>query len=199
MKRIVRISILLLLCLGGCAAPADAQTAPVTPAPAEAAVPTPAPTATAEPTPVPTTAPVPVVLYLPSEDKTHLYRAQGTMREDTPAAIIDELVRREALPDVDYGRNMYFTVGDSFVKVRNKVRAPRVVARLDLSDAFLRALEEMPAERERLTLQSIANTFITHYDAEVCMITIAGYKLETRVRDYEKGIEFDQYAKTREG
>lgn len=195
MKRIA--CIILILCLSGCAAPTPTD-APETPAPSPApAAATAAPTPTATPTASPTPVPVAITLYLPDASGEGLVRVEGTIGEDTPVAIIDELVRREALPDVDYGRNLFFTVGDSFIKVKNRTRKPSVVARLDTSDAFLRALEAMSATQEQVVLQCIANTFIDHYDAEVCMITVSGDKLETYVHDYEKGIAFDQYARTR--
>ena len=190
--RILFLFVLITAC--GCAAPDTPVLAPASPAPAETASPTAAPADTPSPSPSPSPAPVPVTLYLPDADGEHIRAVESTMAEDSPVGILDALVRCEALPDVDYGRNLYFTVGDSFIKIKNKVRVPRVVARLDVSDAFLRALEEMQRQQEERTLQCLANTFITRYDAEVFMLTIEGVKLETYVRDYEKGIVFDQYA-----
>ena len=64
------------------------------------------------------------------------------------------------------------------------------------SDRFLDALADMSEREELLCMQSLANTFLTHYRAESFMLTANGVKFVTGVRDYESGLTFDQLAKT---
>ena len=164
--------------------------------PSPTAVFTPAPTPEPTPTPVPTPVPVALTAFVPDAYGQNLVRVATTIAEDTPLALIDELVRLGTLPDIDYGRTVYFEVSDSYVKIKGGKQAPRVVARLDVSDRFLSALLDLSKREEQLCLQGLANTFITHYNAETFMLTVNGVKLVTNVRDYESGLSFDQYAKT---
>ena len=192
------IILFLALFPAGCAAREALPLAEneASPSPSPTAAPTEAPTKAPTPMPSATPAPVSAKLYVPDAARNRLVCISGTIEEDSPLALLDALVSHGALPDVDYGRNLYFTVGDSFVKVKNKVRKPAVVARLDVGGAFLAALDGMTQHGEELALQSLANTFIDYYGAQTCMVTIEGVKLETDVRDYERGVAFDQYVQT---
>lgn len=188
---------LALACFGcGSAAPQASPTPAVTATPSPSPVPTPTPSPV--PTPAPTPRPIPFTAFLPDPYGQRLTRVESVLPEDSPLALIDELVRLGLLPDIDYGRTVYFEVGDSYIKNRGGARLARVVARLDVSDRFSSALSDMSKSAEVLCLQGLANTFLTYYNAESFMLTVNGVKLVTKVRDYESGITFDQYAKTRD-
>lgn len=193
------LAALCALSLPGCAdryesvqtsAPSPAATLATTHAPTPA--PTPEPTPTAEPT----RKPVALTAFRPDRFGKGLERVETVLAEDTPMAILDELVRLEAIPDVDYGRSVYFEAGDGYVKKKNGEQMARVVARMDVSSRLQGALADMTEKQEALFLQALANTFLTHYGVEVFLLTLDGVKLETSTRDYERGFTFDQYAKT---
>lgn len=196
----------LLLCLAGCtgcrSVPKAEQAAATQPPAAQSPQPAPEMPASAPETPEPTESPapadaqIPLVAFVPDFLHETLVRTETTIPQDTPGAILEELIRLEAVPDIDFGRNVYFEVGDSFVKEKGGKQKESHVARLDVSGRLLDALTEGTASEENLFLQAMANTFLVHYGAEVFMLTTDGDKLETGRRDYERGFSMDQYAKT---
>lgn len=158
----------------------------------------PTPTATAAPTPVltdtpaPTAPPVTVVLYVPSADRTGLVPLEAEMLQDKPRQLIEALVAAGALPNVDYGHNIGFSCGADTVRIRGDKVALTAV-RLDVADAFAAAVRAMRPMEARLTLQSLADTFLNHYQAEAFVLTVEGTDLETMYEAYGDGIVWDQW------
>jgi len=194
MRRAVAVVLALLTALTLCAC-----------APAPAIVETPAPVAAAStsvPSPVPSESPtatpvfIDVVLYLPDETGAGLVATPATA-EDSPQGLIAALVAAGALPDVDYGRNTTFSIGEETLVIDGK-ETSGVFVHLDVSDAFAQAVKQGEAAAERLTLQSLVNTFLQHYKADGLLLSIAGTDLETLHERYNRPITFDELAQTRQ-
>jgi hypothetical protein len=173
------------------------------PAPEPAVTDTPVlvqPTPSASPAPVETPeatpAPIDVTLYLPDETGDALIATQAKAA-DTPRGLLAALVSAGALPDVDYGRNITFSVVQENLVYEDET-LNGVFVHLDLSDAFRQALKAKDEATQRLMLQSLVNTFLTRYNADGLLLSIEGTDLQTMSRSYDRPISFDQLAQTRE-
>jgi hypothetical protein len=173
--------------------PAEGATATESPAFIDS-TPSASPALTAAPTA--TTALTELVLYLPDKTGVGLVAtvAQG---EDSPQGLLSALVTAGALPDVDYGRNITCTVAEEELQYTDATLSG-VFVHLDLSDAFAAAVKATDANGERLMLQSLVNTFLTHYRADGLLLSIAGTDLETVNGRYDRPISFDKLAQTRQ-
>ena len=136
-----------------------------------------------------------VTLYLPDEFGGLV--ATPAQAADSPRGLIVALVSAGALPDVDYGRNITFSVGQEDL-VYDDGTLSGVFVHLDLSDAFGQSIKASDEAAQRRTLQSLVNTFLTRYNAEGLLLSIEGTDLQTMNRRYDRPILFDQLAQTRE-
>ncbi len=134
-----------------------------------------------------------VVLYVP--DGAGGLVAVSAQAEDSPQGLLAALVAAGALPDVNYGRNITLSVGEETL-LYDGTETSGVFVHLDLADAFAQAVKQNGAEEERLTLQSLANTFITAYAADGLILSIEGTDLETTSQRYDRPIYFDELAQT---
>lgn len=141
-----------------------------------------------------TPAQIDVAIYLPSEDKTELIFTV-VPAEDSPQGLLSALVAAGALPDVDYGKNITCTVADEALDYGDTVY-DGVFVHLDLSDAFAQAVRASDASTQLLTLQILANTFVTHYDADGLLLSIEGTDLQTLSARYDQPILYDQLVPT---
>ena len=157
---------------------------------------TPTPTLNAQITAPATPALAELVLYLPDKTGVGLVAtvAQG---EDSPQGLLSALVAADALPGVDYGKNITCTVADEVLEYAD-ITLIGLFVHLDLSDAFAMAVKAADANGERLMLQSLVNTFLTRYRADGLLLSIAGTDLETVNGRYDRPIRFDQFAQTRQ-
>lgn len=116
--------------------------------------------------------------------------------EDTPQALLGALIEVGALPDVDYGRNMYFEIGEDTVKIKGEKENCKVV-RADFSQEFGNAIKNAKNKMtEKLMMQSLVDTFLAYYDADAFALTIEGSTLETKSKaNYEHGMVVNQFVK----
>ena len=135
-----------------------------------------------------------VAIYLPNEDKTSLVISM-VRAEDSPLGLLSALVAAGALPDVDYGKNITCTVADEELDYGD-ILYDGVFVHLDLSDAFAQAVRASDASTQLLTLQILANTFITHYEADGLLLSIEGTDLQTLSARYDQPILYDQLVPT---
>ena len=191
-----RIAILTFALVGALAfiACAPAFVAEEAPSPsAIASTPTPSPEPSASPTATPIL--IDVVLYVPDESGAGLV-ATPAKAEDSPEGLLSALVAAGALPDVDYGQHITLTVAEETLTFDGEETSGTFV-HLDVSDAFASAVKQSDTTRERLMLQSLANTMITRYQADGLILSIAGTDLETLRERYNRPIGFDELAQTR--
>jgi hypothetical protein len=153
--------------------------------------PTHAPVETLEQTPVL----INVTLYLPDESGGLV--ATPAQAADSPRGLIAALVSAGALPDVNYGRNITFSVGQEDLIYADGTLSG-VFVHLDLSDAFAQSIKASDAADQRIMLQSLVNTFLTRYGAEGLLLSIEGTDLQTMDRRYDRPLLFDQLAQTHE-
>ena len=137
-----------------------------------------------------------VVLYLPDDTGAGLV-ATPAQAEDSPQGLIDALVAAGALPNVNYGRNITCTVAEETLEFED-AKVSGVFVSLDVADAFAQAVRQAGANAERLMLQSLANTMITHYSADGLILSIEGTDFETLSAKYNRPIAFDELAQTRQ-
>ena len=192
-----RIAILTFALVGALAflACAPAFVAEETPSrSAVASTPSPSPEPSASPTATPVL--IDVVLYLPDETGAGLI-ATPAKAEDSPEGLLSALVAAGALPDVDYGQHITLTVAEETLTFDGEETSGTFV-HLDVSDAFASAVKQSDTTRERLMLQSLANTMITRYQADGLILSIAGTDLETLRERYNRPIGFDELAQTRQ-
>jgi len=135
-----------------------------------------------------------VAIYLPNEDKAGLVITL-VPAEDSPQGLLSALVAAGALPDVDYGKNITCTVADEELDYGDTVY-DGIFVHLDLSDAFAQAVRASDASTQLLTLQILANTFITHYEADGLLLSIEGTDLQTLSARYDQPILYDQLVQT---
>jgi len=135
-----------------------------------------------------------VAIYLPNEDKTGLVITL-VPAEDSPQGLLSALVAAGALPDVNYGKNITCTVADEELDYGD-ILYDGVFVHLDLSDAFAQAVRASDASTQLLTLQILANTFITHYEADGLLLSIEGTDLQTLSARYDQPILYDQLVQT---
>lgn len=136
-----------------------------------------------------------LAIFLPSTDKTELVISM-VPAEDSPQGILSALVAAGALPDVDYGKTITCTVADETLDYGDTVY-DGVFVHLDLSDAFAQAVRTSDASTQLLTLQILANTFSTHYEADGLLLSIEGTDLQTLSARYDQPILYDQLVPTR--
>ena len=135
-----------------------------------------------------------LAIYLPNEDKTNLIISM-VRAEESPLGLLSALVAAGALPDVDYGKNITCTVADEELDYGD-ILYDGVFVHLDLSDAFAEAVRTSDASTQLLTLQILANTFITHYEADGLLLSIEGTDLQTLSARYDQPIQYDQLVPT---
>ena len=135
-----------------------------------------------------------VAIYLPNEDKTSLVISM-VRAEDSPLGLLSALVAAGALPDVDYGKNITCTVADEELDYGD-ILYDGVFVHLDLSDAFAQAVRSSDASTQQLTLQILANTFLTHYEADGLLLSIEGTDLQTLSARYDQPILYGQFVPT---
>ena len=135
-----------------------------------------------------------LAIYLPNEDKTSLIISM-VPAEDSPQGLLSALVAAGVLPDVDYGKNITCTVADEELDYGDTVY-DGVFVHLDLSDAFAEAVRASDASAQLLTLQILANTFVTHYDADGLLLSIEGTDLQTLSARYDQPILYGQFIPT---
>ena len=136
------------------------------------------------------------MLYVPDESGAGLV-ATPAKAEDSPEGLLSALVAAGALPDVDYGQHITLTVAEETLTFDGEETSGTFV-HLDVSDAFASAVKQSDTTRERLMLQSLANTMITRYNADGLILSIAGTDLETLRERYNRPIGFDELAQTRQ-
>ncbi|MEG1756594.1 MAG: GerMN domain-containing protein [Clostridia bacterium] len=184
MKRILAVALLGMMILSACGCKGNDT-------------PNAAPTQTSAAT-MPSVMPtaVQVTLYVPSSEKDGIVPLAYTIAEDSPKALLQALIDVDVLPDIDYGRNLYFEVGEDTVKIQEENTQCRVV-RADLSQAFGTAVcNAKNVTAEKLMIQSLVDTFLSYYRADAFALTIEGTKLETKSREnYECGMVMDQFVK----
>ncbi len=186
MKRLTAALMAILMIMLACK-PADVPSA-ASGTPLATNTPTPALTDT----PAPTEPPIAVVLYVPSADRTALVPQEAQTAQDRPRALLQALVAAGALPNVDYGVNIGFSCGTDTVRMRGD-KVTLTAVRLDVADAFAVAVRAMRPMEARLTLQSLADTFLHHYQAEAFKLTVEGTDLETMYEAYGDAIVWDQW------
>lgn len=135
-----------------------------------------------------------VTLYLP-EDSGEGLVAVAAQSEDSPQGLITALVAAGALPEVNYGRNITLSVENETLTYDGTEKSG-VFVHLDLSDAFAQSIKQSGAAKERLILQSLANTFLTRYGADGFLLSIEGTDLETTTQRYNRPLSFDELAPT---
>ena len=135
-----------------------------------------------------------LAIYLPDETGTALV-ITTVPAEDSPKGILSALVAAGALPDVDYGQTITCTVADEELDYGD-ILYDGVYVHLDLPDTFAQAIRASDASTQLLTLQILANTFVTHYDADGLLLSIAGTDLETVSGRYDQPILLDQFIPT---
>lgn len=152
---------------------------------------TPTPALQAQPVANATPVLIDTAIYLPDETGTSLVISL-VPAEDSPRGLIAALVAAGALPDVDYGKNITCTVAKEELNYED-VLYVGVFVHLDLSDAFAEAVRASDASAQRMTLQSLADTFLTHYDADWMLLSIEGADLQTMYARYDRPIQLDQF------
>lgn len=187
MRRAPLLALLTVIVFAACA-PVSVQPVSETPFVTEAA---PSPSAT----PTETPALIDVTLYLPDEGAGLI--ATPGQAEDSPWGLLSALVAADALPDVDYGRNITFSVGQEDLAYDGETLSG-VFVHLDLSDAFAQAIKASDAAAQRLMLQSLVNTFLARYGANGLLLSIEGTDLQTINGRYNRPIGFDELAQTRQ-
>ena len=135
-----------------------------------------------------------LAIYLPNEDKTGLVISM-VPAEDSPQGLLSALVAAGALPDVDYSKNITCTVADEELDYGD-ILYDGIFVHLDLSDAFAEAVRASDASTQLLTLQILANTFVTHYEADGLLLSIEGTDLQTLSARYDQPILYDQLVPT---
>ncbi len=131
---------------------------------------------------------------MPDESGTGLVSVQ-TLAEDSVQGLLSALVAAGALPDVDYGRNIAFSVAQEELTFEDETFSG-VLVRLDLSDAFALSVKATDTAHQQLILQSLVNTFLVRYQADGFLLSIAGTELETIGGHYDRPIAFDELAQT---
>ena len=132
-----------------------------------------------------------LAIYLPDETGTALVIAM-VPAEDSPRGILSALVAAGVLPDVDYGQTITCTVADEELDYGD-ILYDGVYVHLDLPDTFAQAIRASDATAQKLTLQILADTFMTRYDADGLLLSIAGTDLETVSGRYDQPILLDQF------
>ena len=132
-----------------------------------------------------------LAIYLPNEDKTGLIISM-VPAEDSPRGILSALVTAGVLPDVDYGQTVTCTVADEELDYGD-ILYDGVYVHLDLPDTFAQAIWASDTAAQKLTLQILADTFLTRYDADGLLLSIAGTDLETVSGRYDQPILLDQF------
>ena len=114
--------------------------------------------------------------------------------------LINGLVEAGVLPDVDYGKNLYFCCEASQVRARTPKKKYRslelMTIRMDISDAFAVALRKTNRQKERVIMQCFANTFLDYYGAEAFRLTVYGADVEACGDFYDYALLKDTMAKT---
>ena len=132
-----------------------------------------------------------LTIYLPDETGTALV-VTTVPAEDSPKGILSALVAAGALPDIDYGQTITCTVADEELDYGD-ILYDGVYVHLDLPDTFAQAIRASDTTTQKLTLQILANTFLTHYEADGLLLSIAGTDLETVSGRYDQPILLDQF------
>ena len=132
-----------------------------------------------------------LTIYLPDETGTALV-VTTVPAEDSPKGILSALFTAGALPDVDYGQTITCTVADEELDYGD-ILYDGVYVHLDLPDTFAQAIRASDTTTQKLTLQILANTFLTHYEADGLLLSIAGTDLETVSGRYDQPILLDQF------
>lgn len=128
----------------------------------------------AEITPTPTV--TQAVVYASDQDAERLV-AHTVSIQDTPQALVDELIALSALPEGT--QVLSFTCGDTD-------EAGRTLGRLDLSEEFGTAADSTGTSGELMLLSSLTNTFCLHYDLSLLAVTVEGQVLETGHNRYDQ-------------
>ena len=136
-----------------------------------------------------------LAIYLPDETGTALVITM-VPAEDSPLGILSALVAAGVLPDVDYGQTITCTVANEELDYGD-ILYNGVYVHLDLPDTFAQAIRASDAAAQKLTLQILADTFLTRYDADGLLLSIAGTDLETVSGRYDQPILLDQFVPVR--
>ncbi len=131
-----------------------------------------------------------VTLYLPEDGEL---RASAARIEDDPRALVTALTEAGALPEAEWSY-LYCESRSEDYALAGETCA-RAVVHLDIADALGGALRQM--DDERASVQALANTFLDYYGAEIFVLTVEGVNLQTLRVNYDHGITFDEYARTR--
>lgn len=134
-----------------------------------------------------------VALYCPAGDGLAVRQVHA---EPSPEGLLAALTAAGALPEAEWSYLSCSCRTEEYaLRGETEMRARRIV-RLDIADALGKALADM--EDERASVQSMANTFLDYYGAELLVLTVEGVNLQTLRAYYDHGIQFDEYAATKE-
>lgn len=119
-----------------------------------------------DPEEVPEEAPQPVTfsVYYGDENAAMLLSEEVTVSELTPEAVVSELIRVGVL-------------SEGTLVNRLELIAPYLY--LDLSYEFLAKLQTMGSSGEMITVNSVVNTFLDAYGAELLLLSVNGSVIET--------------------
>ncbi len=164
--------------------PSLCLTAPPTLAPA-----TPEPTPTPEPTATPTPKPVTAALFLPDADCEKLERVQVELLADTPEALLAALFGHERYP-VHTDEEIAGLTCAIATETLPKGTVESMVIRLDVPKSVAQALASTGSAGERMAIYGLADTFLTHYEADALILTSAGKPIETGHNVYDAPLRF---------
>lgn len=101
-----------------------------------------------------------------------------TAEEITPEILVGALARHNILPLLDM----------KVLSMESREEDGRKLLYLDLSGTFREYLQTMSREAECIIISSVANTFLTNYDADAIYIMVEGETLTTSNAEYTEAV-----------
>lgn len=121
-----------------------------------------------------------VMLYLPDAEAEYLV-AKKEKACKTPEGLVQALVERGALPkgtEVNYfvlkDNDQYITLDDEVASMSDNL-----FAELDLSDAFLEAIQQTGTASESMLMGAVVNTFCENLNLKCIIVSANGGVIET--------------------
>lgn len=107
-----------------------------------------------------------------------LVQEEITAEEITPDVLLNALARHNIVPLLD----------TKVLSMEERNEDGQKILYLDLSGSFREYLMTMSIEAECIIISSIANTFVTNYDANAVYITVEGETLATSHAEYTEAL-----------